>query len=100
MVSLDDMVHRCPEVVARETPTGAILVDLADGDCFEVNRVGALFWASIESPRRLGEVCEALGSRFDVGRDILDRDLLKLVEELLRADLVEVKASAPGPIAP
>jgi hypothetical protein len=100
MVSLDDMVHRRPEVVARETPKGAILVDLADGDCFEVNRVGALFWASIESPRRLVEICEALGSRFDIGRDVLDRDLLKLVEALVRADLVEVKASAPASSSP
>jgi hypothetical protein len=97
VVGLDDMVRRRAAVVVRETPKGVILVDLEDGDCFEVNRVGALFWASIESPRRFGEICETLATRFAVARDVIDRDLANLVEALLRVDLVEVKAAPMAP---
>jgi hypothetical protein len=92
---LGDIIRRRAEVVARETPEGAVLVDLIDGDCFEMNRVGASFWTAIEAPRRLDEICDAIGSRFNVPRDILERDVLALVEMLAQADLVKVEVPLP-----
>ena len=31
--------------MARETPDGSVLVDMLSGRCWELNRVGAAFWA-------------------------------------------------------
>ena len=89
MVELSDVVHRRAEVTVRKTPSGALLIDLTTGRCWQLNRLGADFLLQIEAERPLGDVCDSLGSNYDVSPDILQRDLLRLATELLDAGLIE-----------
>ena len=89
MPELSHVFRKRPEVSVRQTPKGALLVDLATGRCWQLNRLGADFLAQIETERSLGDACEALGIRYDVAREVLERDLSRLTEELLGAALIE-----------
>ena len=82
-MELADIVCQRPEVSVRNTASGAILVNLATGQCWQLNRIGADFLEQIRTERTIGEVCDALGSRYQVSRDVLERDVCRLTEELL-----------------
>jgi hypothetical protein len=88
MISPDDEIRRQPEIAARPTAKGIILARLRDGECFEINRVGAALWAAIETPRRFSDVCDELATRFGVEAAVVESDLQSLLEALSRADLI------------
>ena len=52
----DKVLVANPNVVVQQMNDGAILMDMASGDCFELNRLGAEIWARLgkgESPAEL-----------------------------------------------
>ena len=99
-MDLADVVCQRPEVTVRHTASGAILVNLGTGQCWQLNRIGAEVLEQIRTERTIGEVCEALGSRYQVTRDVLERDVCRLTEELLEAGLIDRSGrSTDGPPA-
>ncbi len=88
VVALDDTVSRRADVMARELPDGAVLVDMVSGRCWELNRVGAALWTLLESPTTLRGACDALSGRYDVELAVLQRDVLAVGDELIRAGLL------------
>ena len=89
MFGLSDIIRRRAEVTVRITSTGALLIDLTTGRCWQLNRLGADFLSEIETEKSLQIVCDALGSRYEVSAEILQRDLFRLTQELSDAGLIE-----------
>ena len=90
MIGLDVTMRRRPEVTSRDTPEGAVLLDLASGNCYELNRVGQMFWSELSSIRPLARICDSLLAKLNAPRDVVERDVLALVEDLQRAGLVDM----------
>jgi hypothetical protein len=86
---LADVIRKRSEVTVRSTPNGALLIDLASGRCWQLNRMGADFLSAIDAGKSLGEVLDAMGGRYDVSREVLERDLIRLAQELSDAGLTE-----------
>jgi len=74
--------------MARETPDGAVLVDVVSGGCWELNGVGTALWSLLDKPKTLRSVCEAMRARYDVAPEVLERDVLAIAGELSRSGLV------------
>ena len=83
------LVRKRAEVTVRTTPTGALLVDLTTGQCWQLNRLGADFLLQLETEKSVQAVCDVLESRYDVSREVLQRDLARLTQELADAGLIE-----------
>ena len=75
-------------VHAREFDGDLILLDLEAGEYFALNAVALSMWNELMRGRTPQEVAETLSSVYDVAREDLTRDCVKLVEELLRRGLV------------
>jgi Coenzyme PQQ synthesis protein D (PqqD) len=90
VLSLGDIIRRRGEVVGRTTPTGAVLVEMRGGECFELNRVGAVYWSLLEAPQSLGTICEKICAHFEVDHSVVEKDMMSLTEALSTAGLVEV----------
>ncbi|MDB4983379.1 MAG: hypothetical protein JWM82_4131 [Myxococcales bacterium] len=90
MALLEDTIRRRAQVVSREMIDGAVLVDMLDDRCFELNRVGGLFWSSLATPRTIDQICETLLPGLGAPREVLAADLCRLVDDLLRAGLIEL----------
>jgi hypothetical protein len=89
VVPLSTVVHRRQDVAVRTTATGALLVDLGTGRCWQLNRVGAAFLSQLETPKALSLVFGSLQGRYSVPNDVLEADLCRLAGELLDAGLIE-----------
>ena len=97
MLSLDDTLVKRVDVMARETPDGAVLVDVVSGGCWELNRVGAALWSLLDGPTTLRRIGELLRARYEVAAEIIERDVLAVAEQLSKAGLVSLSpVRTPG----
>jgi hypothetical protein len=76
--------------MARQVDDETVLLDLATGTYFGLDPVGGRAWSLLGSGKCLAEVCDVLIEEFEVTRDVLERDVVALVEQLLERKLVTV----------
>jgi hypothetical protein len=75
-------------VMAREVGDEAVILNLNTGTYFGLDPVGARMWRLLSEGKSLAEVCTRLTDEFDVGIDVVDADLRRLVDELLDRGLL------------
>jgi hypothetical protein len=90
-LSVDARLVPRADVAAREINDGAVLVNMGSGACFELNRVGFEIWKALGPGATVGAICEALGGRYAIDREVLAADVRSLAEALAGAGLVDVK---------
>ena len=77
-----------PSVVVRNLGEEMVILNLVSGTYFGLDPVGARIWELIGEDKTLAEVCEVILEEYDVSREALERDTLKLVEDLLAKELI------------
>ena len=77
-----------PLVVAQTTESGAILLHMSTGDCFELNRVGVEVWRLLSEKVTVRKIVATISSRFAVPEATVEADVRSLLGELTRHGLV------------
>ena len=76
------------EIAAKVIEGEAIIMNLTDKVYYDLEKVGGFAWELIEAGLTLGEIVEAIASRYDVSPEQARKDMDLLVEALLREKLV------------
>ncbi len=87
-MNLTDRVRIPQEVLARQVGEETVMLDLAKGAYFGLDPVGARMWQLLTEGKVLAEVCDAIVEEYDVSRDVVERDLLALVADLMAQGLL------------
>lgn len=69
-----------------------VVADLRSGRYLGLDGVGARVWDLVGAGATRGAIVECLSAEYDVSRDVLERDVARLLEELAARRLIE-----PGP---
>jgi hypothetical protein len=77
-----------PDVVTRDIPDGAMLVNVQTGSAFKLNWVGAQVWRQLDGQRAIGEIVTGLERQYAVAAEQLGRDVDALLEDLQKQGLV------------
>ena len=77
-----------PNVVVQQTNDGAILMDMASGDCFELNRLGAEIWARLGKGESRTELVANLAASYGVPTATVDSDVKALLQLLTQNGLL------------
>lgn len=81
------------DVVAREVGGETILLDLGTGTYFGLNEVGGKVWHALDAGQKsVAELCDIVEQEFDAKREIIERDIAALVEDLTARGLVSRQA--------
>src|SRR5207244_1097272 len=72
------------EVAAKVMDGEAIIINLANGVYYSMDKVGGLIWEMLEGKYSLEEMITATVVQYDVSRGQAQADIEQLVEELLR----------------
>ncbi len=91
-MTLGDALEIPPHVIARQVGDETVLLDLNRGTYFGLDPVGARIWELICQDRTLAAISEVILDEYDVTREIIEQDLLKLVADLAAQRLVKVRA--------
>ena len=87
-MKLTDILSISPHAVATHVGDETVILHLISGTYFGLDPVGARIWELIGEDKTLAEICEVLLKEYDVPREDLERDTIKLLEDLLAQDLI------------
>ena len=90
-MKLSDKVSIPPQVMARTVGDETVILDLANGTYFGLDPVGARMWALMGEGKTLAAICEHMLEEYEVSRDDLERDTLRLTQELADQGLVGLR---------
>ena len=92
-LTTDTSVVAVTDQVSAQLDGETIILTMRDGVYYSVDRVGSRVWSLTASPITLGAVHRTLLDEYEVEADVAWRDLVSLVEDLLRTGLL-VRAPA------
>jgi len=84
------------EVAAKVIDGEAIIINLANGIYYSMDKVGALIWEMLAGGHSLAEVTTAVLARYDITREQTEADMQKLAAELMQENLLVVSQDAPA----
>ena len=87
-MKLSDKVSIPPQVMARTIGDETVILDLASGTYFGLDPVGARIWELLGDGKTLAEICEQMLEEYEVSREELERDTLRLAQELADQGLI------------
>ena len=79
----------------RETVNedGAVLLDIRQGTCFSMNRIGSRIWQMLKRGNSLTDIIDALEVEFEVPRFQIEADVAAFIGELRKRNLIEADVS-------
>lgn len=86
--------HLSPDALFQEIAGEAVILDLATSTYFGLDPVGARVWQLLQEQTDLQRVCARLLDEFDVTQERLEEDVLRLLQELKDAGLVQLESGA------
>jgi hypothetical protein len=80
---------RCPDAVhARLFDEELVILDLAKGEYFALDRVGERLWAGLQAGRTVEQIGEEIAAEYDVTLERAVADLVALGDELVAKGLM------------
>jgi len=74
--------------MARQVGEDVVMLDLARGDYFGLDSVGARVWQLMGEGKTLAEVCNVMMQEYEVSRETIEHDVTMLAEELAARGLI------------
>ena len=90
-MTLGDVLDIPPHVIARQVGDETVLLDLNRGTYFGLDPIGARIWELICQNLTLAAISDVIVEEYNVSREIIEKDLLKLAEDLAAQKLVQVR---------
>ena len=87
-MKLTEGIRLSDDVVSREVGEETMLLDLASGTYFGLDPVGGRFWQLLEEGKSPLEARDQLLEEYEVGAEVLERDLERLLADLAANRLV------------
>jgi len=78
------------DIASRDIPEGLMLVDLATGAAFKLNRIGALVWKRLDGTTDVAAIVADLQTQYGVVIEKLRRDVDALLADLEKQGLIAV----------
>ena len=92
-ISLQTTVVAVSDQVSCRLDDETVLLELKKGTYYGLNSVGSLIWELIQQPHSIESLYSAVQEQYDVDSETCKRDVLRLIEELQLAGLVELKSA-------
>lgn len=87
-MNLSEKVTIPSQVMARTVGDETVILDLASGTYYGLDPVGARIWQLMNEGQTLAAICDTLLDEYEVTREALEDDILRLTEELRAMGLV------------
>jgi hypothetical protein len=90
MISADTVVVRDSEPIDTTVDDEVVMLSVRAGAYFGLNGVGSEIWTMLGEPRRVGDLCAALASTYEVDEQTLVADVTRFLQVLIDRGLVRI----------
>ena len=82
-------------IVARKVEDEIVILDLKAGTYFSLDPVGARIWQHLSAGKTLSEINDLMQEEFEVTREQIEADSLKLTNDLVAKGLLKPQGASP-----
>ena len=91
-------ISRNEAIVFTDLDDTIVMMDVDEGQYYELDPIGARIWNLLENGRSAAELCDALAGEFDVDPDTCRHDTLEFLQSASDLRIVQTQP-APAPPA-
>jgi coenzyme PQQ synthesis protein D (PqqD) len=85
----DASYGRAANVVAADIGAETVVLNIGNGNFYQLNATAARVWTLLESPATLSMLCTRLVERYDVTPEACRRDVSEVIEQMRAGGIVE-----------
>ena len=89
-MNLDVKVIRSDEVLTSEVDGEVVMMSIDNGTYSGLDAIGSKIWELLEKPITVSEICDIMEARYDVERDVCEKDVLSFLEDLASDSTIQV----------
>jgi hypothetical protein len=93
-LDLNSRVARSKEVLASEVDGEVVMMSIEQGNYSGLDGIGSEIWKLLEKPMPVSEICETMMARYEVERDVCEKDVLAFLSDLASDDTIRIMADA------
>ena len=88
-MKIDTLLERNPDLMAANMDGEMVMMSVSQGSYFGINEVGALIWSTLETPKTVSDIIEAVQTAFD-NQDAgqIQKDVTQFLEDLVENKLI------------
>lgn len=90
-ITQDSVVVAAPNQVSTELENEVAILNLDSGVYYGLNEVGTRIWSLISEPITVSQIQDDIRSEYDVQPERCSEDVLRLLEQLREAGLIEIR---------
>ena len=95
-ISKDSVVVAAKSQLSSQVDAETVLLQVDKGLYFGLNEMGTFIWKQLQQPRKVQEIRDAILREYEVSSEQCERDLLKVLAELSKNGLIEVRNAPPS----
>jgi hypothetical protein len=92
MIQLSSIVFASSDLLSTELDGELVMMDLVSGQYISLDRIGTEIWRGLAQPRKVAELCQALGERYEAPAEEIERDVLALLVRMEENKLIRVQS--------
>src|SRR3569833_1855005 len=89
--SVETVIQRSPDHLSADVDGEVMLMSVARGRYLGLDDDASDVWKRLETSRTIGDLCRELSTEYDAARDVIERDVEKLITTLHGHGLVECR---------
>ena len=90
-IDLSSVATRNEAIVYTDLDDSIVMMDVDEGQYYELDLIGARIWDLIEAPRPVAEICDALADEYDVDPDTCRDDTLEFLQTATEHRIVQIQ---------
>ena len=90
MISDNGCITRKDSVLFSDVEESIMMMDIEKGSYYNLDGPAARIWELLETPRRVGELCEMLRTEYEVDEGTCRADVTEFIDHLRQLDLIDV----------
>lgn len=88
---MDDIIQRNPDLLDCMVDQEVVLMSAEKGRYMNLNKQGSAIWSLIETPSTVRDIVEGLLRRFEVSREVCEREVVAFLEKLRMDGLIRIQ---------
>ncbi len=90
MIDPQMIIQRSSDILASEVEGEIVMMSIEQGKYFGLDVVGGDIWKMIEAPQSIQEICNELKQEYKVEAEVMEKDVLLFVQDLIENGIVEI----------
>ena len=89
-LSMSSTVRRNDSLLHADAGEELVMLSVAAGNYYSLDRVGRRIWEMLTEPMTIGEICRRLTTEYEVTPEVCEAEVLSFLSEMAEHEVIDV----------